>query len=107
MAYALCYIFSPFIGLQITFFSFYTTAAILIGIGFGLLACVYKPNKYLILFFAVVEAFGCAGHYVKIFPWMPTFTDTGYISMSLLDLVQSTFLFLQYRIMDYSESLHN
>jgi hypothetical protein len=98
LAYSLCYVFSPFVGLQMLGIQPTLNSVMLVGVGIGLLCCVYTRNKYLILFFAVAEAFFCVAHFLKIVPWIPSFTDTQYVAMSYLDLIQATFLFVQYQV---------
>ena len=98
LAYSLCYIFSPFIGLQMLGIQPTFNSIMLVGVGAGLLLCVYRRNRYLILFFAVAEAFFCVAHFLKMVPWIPTFSDTQFVAMSYLDLIQATFLFMQYQV---------
>jgi hypothetical protein len=100
VAYALCYIFSPFMGLHLTTIPSTVNAVMLIGVGLGLLGCVATGNKYLILVFAGGEAFFCAAHFLKILPWVPLFSDSAYLIMSVLDLIQATFLFMQYQVIN-------
>lgn len=98
VAYALCYILSPFMGLQLSTIHPILNTVMLVGVGFGLLGCVVTGNKYLILIFAGGEAFFCAAHFLKILPWVPLFSDSAFLIMSVLDLIQATFLFMQYQI---------
>ena len=42
---------------------------------------------------AMGEAVGCVGHYLKVIPWAPAFSDTAYIFMAILDLIQCVCLF--------------
>jgi hypothetical protein len=98
LAYSLCYIFSPFVGLQMLGIQPTFNSVMLVGVGTGLLLCVYTRNRYLILFLAIAEAFFCVAHFLKIVPWIPTFSDTQFVAMSYLDLIQATFLFMQYQV---------
>jgi hypothetical protein len=98
LAYSLCYMFSPFVGLQMLSVQPTFNSVMLVGVGIGLLLCVYKRNRYLILFFAVAEAFFCVAHFLKMVPWIPTFSDTQFVAMSYLDLIQATFLLMQYQV---------
>ena len=98
LAYALCYIFSPFVGLQMLGVQPTLMSIVLIGVGIGLLLCIYTKNRYLILLFAGSEAFFCVAHFLKLIPWLPLFTDTQFVAMSYLDLIQATFLFMQFQV---------
>ena len=98
LAYSLCYIFSPFVGLQMLGIQPTLNSIMLVCVGIGLFSCFYIRNKYLILFFATAEAFFCVAHFLKIVPWIPTFSDTQFVAMSYLDLIQATFLFMQYQV---------
>ena len=93
MAYSVCYIVAPFMGLYATSIGFLPSAFILIGIGLGLLVVTITENRYLMMALALSEAIGCVGHYLKIIPWAPAFSDTAYILMAILDLIQCVCLF--------------
>jgi hypothetical protein len=80
-------------GLHATTIGFLPSALILIGIGLGLLVVTITGNRYLIMALALGEAMGCVGHYLKIIPWVPAFSDTAYIFMAVLDLIQCVCLF--------------
>jgi hypothetical protein len=103
LAYALCYIFSPFVGLQMLGVQPTLMSIVLIGVGIGLILCIYTKNRYLILLFAGSEAFFCVAHFLKLIPWLPLFTDTQYVAMSYLDLIQATLLFMQFRVNNKSQ----
>jgi hypothetical protein len=93
LAYSVCYIVAPFMGLYATSIGFLPSAFILIGIGLGLLVVTITENRYLMMALALSEAIGCVGHYLKIIPWAPAFSDTAYILMAILDLIQCVCLF--------------
>jgi len=93
LAYSVCYIVAPFMGLHATTIGFLPSALILIGIGLGLLVGTLTENRYIITTLALSEAIGCVGHYLKIVPWVPAFSDTAYILMAILDLIQCVCLF--------------
>ena len=93
LAYSVCYIVAPFMGLHATTIGFLPSALILIGIGLGLLVGTLTENRYIITTLALSEAIGCIGHYLKIVPWVPAFSDTAYILMAILDLIQCVCLF--------------
>jgi hypothetical protein len=93
LAYSACYIVSPFMGLHASTIGFLPSALILIGIGLGLLVVTITENRYLIMALALGEAMGCVGHYLKIIPWVPAFSDTAYVLMAVLDLIQCVCLF--------------
>ena len=93
LAYSVCYIVAPFMGLYATSIGFLPSAFFLIGIGFGLLVGTITENRYLMMALALSEAIGCVGHYLKIIPWAPAFSDTAYILMAILDLIQCVCLF--------------
>ena len=93
LAYSVCYIVAPFMGLHATIIGFLPSALLLIGIGLGLLVGTITENRYLIMALALSEAIGCVGHYLKIIPWVPAFSDTAYILMAILDLIQCVCLF--------------
>ncbi len=80
-------------GLHATTIGFLPSALILIGIGLGLLVGTLTENRYIITTLALSEAIGCIGHYLKIVPWVPAFSDTAYILMAILDLIQCVCLF--------------
>ncbi len=83
LAYSVCYIVAPFMGLYATSIGFLPSAFLLIGIGLGLLVATRARG----------EAVGSVGHYLKIIPWVPAFSDTAYIFMAVLDLIQCVCLF--------------
>ena len=93
LAYSVCYIVAPFMGLYATSIGFIPSALLLIGIGLGLLVGTITENRYIIMTLALSEAIGCVGHYLKIIPWAPAFSDTAYILMAILDLIQCVCLF--------------
>jgi len=93
LAYSVCYIVAPFMGLYATSIGFLPSALILIGIGLGLLVGTITENRYLIMALAMGEAVGCVGHYLKVIPWAPAFSDTADIFMAILDLIQCVCLF--------------
>jgi len=93
LAYSVCYIVAPFMGLYATSIGFIPSALVLIGIGLGLLVGTITENRYLMVALAMGEAVGCVGHYLKIIPWVPAFSDTAYIFMAVLDLIQCVCLF--------------
>jgi hypothetical protein len=93
LAYSVCYIVSPFMGLHATSIGFLPSAILLIGIGLGLLVVTITENRYLTMALALGEAMGCVGHYLKIIPWVPAFSDTAYVLMAVLDLIQCVCLF--------------
>jgi len=93
LAYSVCYIVAPFMGLHATSIGFLPSALFLIGIGLGLLVGTITENRYLIMALALSEAIGCVGHYLKIIPWVPAFSDTAYVLMAILDLIQCVCLF--------------
>jgi hypothetical protein len=92
--YAVCYIVSPILGLHLYQIDPVISTAVLITIGLGLLSCLYMKNEVVVLILCAFEAVGCVGHFLKIIPWIPVFSDTAYITMSLLDLGQAIILFL-------------
>lgn len=89
LAYSLCYLVSPFMGLYSPLIGFYPSAIFLISVGVGLICGVSYQNRYLLGILAVGEAMACVGHYLQIIPWSPTFSNTAYIVMAVLDLIQS------------------
>ncbi len=93
LAYSVCYIVAPFMGLYATSIGFLPSALVLIGIGLGLLVATITENRYLMMALAMGEAVGSVGHYLKIIPWVPAFSDTAYIFMAVLDLIQCVCLF--------------
>ena len=93
ISYSCCYLVSPFFGLQNSMWGPNLSAILLIGVGLGLLAAIFTENKYLLFILGVAEAIGCVAHFLHIVPWVPVFSDTAYIIMSLLDLTQSFLLF--------------
>ena len=97
ISYSVCYMASAILGLYIETIGPYFSAIILFGGGIGTLLAIYTKNKYLLGIFAIGEAFGCVAHYLSMVPWVPTFSNSAYIVMAILDLVQSVFLF---RLMD-------
>jgi hypothetical protein len=93
LAYSVCYIVAPFMGLYATSIGFIPSALLLIGIGLGLLVGTITENRYIMMTLALSEAMGCVGHYLKIVPWVPAFSDTAYMIMAVLDLIQCVCLF--------------
>ena len=93
LAYSVCYIVAPFMGLYATSIGFLPSALVLIGIGLGLLVATITENRYLMMALAMGEAVGSVGHYLKIITWVPAFSDTAYIFMAVLDLIQCVCLF--------------
>ena len=93
ISYSLCYIASAFLGLYASSLGVYLSAFLLSGVGLGTLFAIFLKNKYLLGFFAIVEVIGCVAHYLGMVPWIPTFSDTAFIIMAVLDLFQSIFLF--------------
>jgi hypothetical protein len=94
LTYSCCYIISPFFGLQNSLWGPTASTIMLISVGIGLLAAIFTQSKALLFVFGVAEAVGCVAHFLKIVPWIPAFSDTAYVIMSLLDLTQSLLLFL-------------
>lgn len=92
-AYSICYLVGPFLGLHISTIGYFPSAVFLIAIGIGLWISAEYRIKSVLWVLAVVEAIGCAGHFLKLIPWSPAFSDYQYISMAFLDLLQSMFLF--------------
>lgn len=93
ISYSCCYLISPLFGLQNSMWGPNLSAILLVGVGLGLIVTIFTENKYLLLIFGVAEAAGCVAHFLHIVPWIPVFSDTAYIIMSLLDLTQSFLLF--------------
>jgi hypothetical protein len=93
LAYSVCYIVAPFMGLYATTIGFLPSALFLIAMGVGLLLVTITENRYLMMALALGEAMGCVGHYLKIIPWVPAFSDTAYVLMAILDLIQCVCLF--------------
>jgi len=79
LAYSVCYIVAPFMGLYAISLGFFPSALLLIGIGLGLLVVTITENRYLMVALAKSEAVGCVGHYLKVILWVPAFSDTAYI----------------------------
>jgi hypothetical protein len=100
LTYSCCYIISPFFGLQNSMWGQTTSTITLIGVGIGLLVAVFTQNRVLLFTFGVAEAAGCVAHFLKIVPWIPTFSDTAYIIMSIFDLIQSLLLFMLLQVND-------
>jgi len=105
LAYSVCYIVAPFMGLYATSIGFIPSALLLIGIGLGLLVGTIMENRYLMVALAMGEAVGCVGHYLKIIPWVPSFSDTAYILMAVLDLIQCACLFKMLEKLNLSKGL--
>ena len=93
LAYSMCYLASPFMGLHVENHSQLFSALILISIGAGLFYSAHNRNRYVLGLLAVGEAMACVAHYLRIIPWTPAFSDNAYIIMAILDLVQSMCLF--------------
>ena len=96
--YAVCYIVSPIFGLRLYQTDPIISTAVLITIGLGLLSCLHVKNNVVILILCAFEAMGCVVHFLKIIPWIPVFSDTAYITMSLLDFGQAIILFLLLKV---------
>ena len=92
-AYSICYLVSPFLGLHISTIGYFPSAVLLIVIGIGLWISAEYRIKSVLWVLAIGEAIACVGHFLKLVPWSPAFTINQYISMALLDLLQSMFLF--------------
>jgi hypothetical protein len=92
--YAICYIISPILSLQIVGVNPTITSGTLILIGIGLIYSIHTKNSFCLFFLCSLEAVGCVAHYLRIIPWLPTFSDNGYLLMSFLDLCQAVLIYL-------------
>ena len=63
-------------------------------IGLGLLYSIHSRSTYFLYSLCALEIVGCVAHFLKIIPWIPQFSDTGYLIMSILDLIQSIFIYI-------------
>lgn len=93
VSYSLCYIFSAIVGLHVAGLGHLYSALLLSGAGVGMLIAILTRSTLLLGIFASLEALGAVVHFLGMVPWMPRFSDTAYVVMSVLDLIQSMFLF--------------
>jgi hypothetical protein len=92
-AYSICYIVAPLFGLYSPVVGYIPSAIVLVSVGLGLWFGVKYEIRSVLWILAIGEAMACVGHFLHLIPWSPAFSDTAYINMAMLDLIQSMFLF--------------
>lgn len=93
VTYSLCYVVSPLTGLYVRGLGLQLTALCLLAVGAGTLLAIHLRNRFALGLLAFIEVVACVFHFLGLIPWTPSFSDTAYIVMAVLDLLQSICLF--------------